>query len=83
MKVTWNGLDSARWDVAHEQAAAPLQQDWAYGATMQMIGVTVLRACVEMNGQTVAMAQFILRRWGSVLGVRVGRDSCKTQQKQT
>jgi hypothetical protein len=69
MKVIWQGLDSAQWDAAHAQACAPLQQDWAYGASMQLIGVGVLRARVEIKGQPVAMAQFILRRWGSVLGL--------------
>ena len=33
MKVAWDGLDSAQWDAAHAQACAPLQQDWAYGAS--------------------------------------------------
>ena len=69
MKVIWQGLDSAQWDAAHAQACAPLQQDWAYGASMQLIGVGVLRARVELSGQPVAMAQFILRRWGSALGL--------------
>jgi len=69
MKVQWEGLNSATWDSAHTQACAPLQQDWAYGASMQMIGVTVLRALVEDNGKPVALAQFILRRWGSVLSM--------------
>ena len=69
MKVDWQGLDSAQWDAAHAQACAPLQQDWAYGASMQMIGVTVLRAMVEDKGTPVALAQFILRRWGSVLSM--------------
>jgi hypothetical protein len=69
MKVIWQGLDSAQWDAAHAQACAPLQQDWAYGASMQLIGVGVLRARVEIHGQPVAMAQFILRRWGSALGL--------------
>jgi hypothetical protein len=36
---------------------------------MQMIGVTVLRAMVEDKGTPVALAQFILRRWGSVLSM--------------
>ena len=69
MKVHWEGLNSATWDAAHSQARAPLQQDWAYGASMQMIGVTVLRAMVEDKGAPVALAQFILRRWGSVLSM--------------
>ncbi len=69
MKVHWEGLNSATWDAAHSQARAPLQQDWAYGASMQMIGVTVLRAMVEDKGAPVALAQFIMRRWGSVLSM--------------
>lgn len=69
MKVHWEGLNSATWDAAHSQARAPLQQDWAYGASMQMIGVTVLRAMVEDEGTPVALAQFILRRWGSMLSM--------------
>ena len=69
MKVQWEGLNSATWDAAHSQARAPLQQDWAYGASMQMIGVTVLRAMVEDKGAPVALAQFIMRRWGSVLSM--------------
>ena len=69
MKVHWEGLNSATWDAAHSQARAPLQQDWAYGASMQMIGVTVQRAMVEDEDTPVALAQFILRRWGSVLSM--------------
>ena len=43
MKVTWDTLDAASWDAHHARAAAALQQDWAYGATMRLLGVPVLR----------------------------------------
>ena len=42
MKVIWEQLDPAHWDAAHARAAAALQQDWAYGSSMQMLGVQVL-----------------------------------------
>ena len=69
MKVDWDGLDTDEWDAAHARAAAPLQQDWAYGSSMQMIGVPVLRARVEVDGVVVALAQFIVRRWGTLVSV--------------
>jgi hypothetical protein len=69
VSVVWNGLEMAEWDAAHARAAAPLQQDWAYGASMQMIGVPVLRARVDVAGVTVALAQFIVRRWGTLVSL--------------
>jgi hypothetical protein len=69
VNVVWDGLDMTEWDAAHARAAAPLQQDWAYGASMQMIGVPVLRARVEVAGVAVALAQFIVRRWGALVSV--------------
>jgi hypothetical protein len=64
MKVRWEDLDLTAWDAAHAAAAASLQQDSAYGVAMQKIGVPVLRAQVEVEGKTVAYAQFIVRRFG-------------------
>ncbi len=69
MKAQWRDIDMAQWDAGHAQACAPLQQDWAYGASMAALGVPVLRASVEADGQPVALAQFMLRRWGSVASV--------------
>jgi len=69
MQVSWNQTDREWWDAAHAKAAAPLQQDWAYGACMKALGVEVLRSCVMSNGQPVALAQFIVRKWLGVLGV--------------
>ena len=64
MKVRWEDLDLTAWDAAHAAAAASLQQDSAYGVAMQKMGVPVLRAQVEVEGVTVAYAQFIVRRFG-------------------
>lgn len=62
MKVNWDTLSYPEWDAHHAAAAAPLQQDWAYGACMKTLGVGVLRALVEQDGAPVALAQFIVRR---------------------
>ena len=63
MKVNWDTLSHPEWDAHHAAAAAPLQQDWAYGACMKTLGVGVLRALVEQDGTPVALAQFIVRRF--------------------
>ena len=65
MNVIWNDIDPAEWDQQHALHAGALQQDWAYGSTMKMLGVPVLRASVLDDGVRVAQAQFIVRRWGN------------------
>jgi hypothetical protein len=67
MKVNWDTLSYPEWDAHHAAAAAPLQQDWAYGACMKTLGVGVLRACVAQDGTPVALAQFIVRRFAGGL----------------
>jgi hypothetical protein len=67
MKVNWDTLSYPEWDAHHAAAAAPLQQDWAYGACMKTLGVGVLRALVEQDGAPVALAQFIVRRFAGGL----------------
>ena len=62
MKVNWDTLSYPEWDAHHAAAAAPLQQDWAYGACMKTLAVGVLRALIEQDGTPVALAQFIVRR---------------------
>ena len=68
MKVQWDGHDMATWDQAHAQAAGALQQDWAYGSTRVAMGSSVLRAVVHADAVPVAMAQFIVRRFGRWAG---------------
>jgi hypothetical protein len=67
MKVSWDTLSYPEWDAHHAAAAAPLQQDWAYGACMKTLGVGVLRAFVAQDGVPVALAQFIVRRFAGGL----------------
>ena len=67
MKVNWDTLPLQAWDAHHAAAAAPLQQDWAYGACMKTLGVGVLRALVEQDGTPVALAQFTVRRFAGGL----------------
>jgi hypothetical protein len=66
MNVRWEDVDLLTWDAEHAAASASLQQDSAYGVAMQKLGVPVLRAQVELDGAPVALAQFIVRRFGSL-----------------
>ena len=68
MKLQWEGHDMTTWDQAHAQAAGALQQDWAYGSSRVAMGSSVLRAVVHADGLPVAMAQFIVRRFGRWAG---------------
>lgn len=62
MKVTWNSLDRAAWEVFSARQGAALQQSWAYGEAMRTLGVQVHRAGLEKDGQLLGVAQFICRR---------------------
>ena len=69
MHILWNHIDRPAWDKAHAEAGGALQQDWAYGTSLTVPGVTCHRAEVVLDGETVALAQFICRRYGFVLSV--------------
>ena len=69
MHILWNQTDRPSWDAAHTQAGGALQQDWAYGSSLTVPGVTCLRAEIILDGVTVALAQFICRRYGFVLSI--------------
>jgi hypothetical protein len=69
MHILWNQIDRPAWDKAHAEAGGALQQDWAYGTSLTVPGVTCHRAEVILDGETVALAQFICRRYGFVLSV--------------
>ena len=64
MKVRWDSFAQPDWDAAHGRTAGALQQDWAYGATMRLLGVPVLRALIEQDGSPVGLAQLIVRGFG-------------------
>ncbi len=69
MHILWNQIDRPAWDNAHAEAGGALQQDWAYGTSLTVPGVTCHRAEVILDVETVALAQFICRRYGFVLSV--------------
>jgi len=69
MHILWNQIDRPAWDKAHAEAGGALRQDWAYGTSLTVPGVTCHRAEVILDGETVALAQFICRRYGFVLSV--------------
>jgi lipid II:glycine glycyltransferase (peptidoglycan interpeptide bridge formation enzyme) len=69
MIAHWGSRDSQAWDALHRQAAAALQQDWAYGSSLAALGVPVLRARLECDGEVLGQAQFIVRSWGRVASV--------------
>ena len=69
MHILWNQIDRPAWDKAHAEAGGALQQDWAYGTSLTVPGVTCHRAEVILDGETVALAPFICRRYGFVLSV--------------
>jgi hypothetical protein len=45
-----------------------MQQDWAYGTSLKALGIEVHRAEVILDGETVALAQFICRRYAYLVG---------------
>lgn len=69
MIVHWDGHDIAQWDAVHASASAALQQDWAYGSSLMMLGVPVLRARVEVDGELIAQAQWIVRKWAGLVSM--------------
>jgi hypothetical protein len=69
MHILWNQTDRPTWDAAHTLAGGALQQDWAYGSSLTVPGVTCLRAEIILDGATVALAQFICRRYGFILSI--------------
>lgn len=68
MQIRWDDIDRLEWErriaTGAPGGAAPLQQSWAYGEASRQLGGEAIRASVEEDGQTVALAQFTLRRIG-------------------
>ena len=69
MHILWNQIDYQQWDKAHVALGGAMQQDWAYGTSLKALGVECHRAEVILNGETVALAQFICRRYGFLVGI--------------
>lgn len=69
LRIVWDSAGRAAWDAFHAGAAAPLQQDWAYGEALQQLGAGCHRAMVYEDDTLVACAQFVLRRVGGLANV--------------
>lgn len=69
VQIRWNQTSREDWDAAHAALGASLQQHWAYGDALVTPAVQVQRAEVQCEGRTVALAQFLCRRYAGVLGV--------------
>lgn len=69
MQILWNQTSRERWDAEHASLAAALQQHWLYGASMRVASMQVHRAEIVADGRSVALAQFVCRRYGGLFGV--------------
>ncbi len=68
MYILWNQIDHPQWDEAHVALGGALQQDWAYGTSLKALGIECHRASVIGDCETVALAQFICRRYVGLIG---------------
>lgn len=69
MQILWNDTPRPVWDAAHASLGASLQQHWAYGDSLVTTAVQAHRAEVRIDGRTVALAQFLCRRYAGVMGI--------------
>lgn len=69
MHIRWNAIQQSEWEQLQAPHFTALQQDWAYGASFLAMGLDCHRAEVIQQGKTVALAQFICRRYAGILGV--------------
>ncbi len=64
VSIQWDTLSASQWqDMTDRQAYCPLQQHYAYGEAMQLLGARVYRAGLFRNDKPIAMAQLLHRRW--------------------
>lgn len=69
MQIRWNQIQQSEWEQLQAPLTTALQQDWAYGASFQAMGLVCHRAQVIKQGKTVALAQFICRHYAGVFGI--------------
>lgn len=69
MQIFWNQTPRERWDAEHASHSTVMQQHWVYGASMRLPGMQTHRAEVVLNGRSVALAQFICRRYAGIFGI--------------
>ncbi len=68
MHILWNQIELPEWDAAHGTLAGAIQQDWAYGTALKNLGIECHRAEVFLDGERVALAQFVCRRYAWTVG---------------
>ncbi|MEM7213138.1 MAG: GNAT family N-acetyltransferase [Pseudomonadota bacterium] len=71
MEILWNQTSRKTWDRLTSQGAA-LQQDWAYGASCEALGSSVLRAEIRDGVETLGVLQLIHRPFFGLLHAVVG-----------
>jgi lipid II:glycine glycyltransferase (peptidoglycan interpeptide bridge formation enzyme) len=69
MQIIWNQTSRERWDAEHARHSTVMQQHWVYGASMRLPGMQTHRAEVVLAGRSVALAQFICRRYAGIFGI--------------
>ncbi|MEZ5658736.1 MAG: GNAT family N-acetyltransferase [Burkholderiaceae bacterium] len=66
MGLIWGAADRDAWQALHARQAGGIQQHWAYGESLQRLGLTIARGMLRLDDDVVGLAQFGVRR---VLGV--------------
>ncbi|ACT58452.1 lipid II:glycine glycyltransferase FemX [Hirschia baltica] len=56
LQVRWNQINRTDWDIAHTNACASYQQDWAYGDVLSHHGAKVWRASVARSDDNTVIA---------------------------
>ncbi|PIE16451.1 MAG: hypothetical protein CSA68_02560 [Rhodobacterales bacterium] len=67
MEIYWDQLTQRKWQALADQALAPMQQRWTYGAVCSALGSAAHRAVIYQCGQPVAICQMIRRKIAGVL----------------
>jgi len=68
-QIIWNQTSRERWDAAHAAHSTVMQQHWIYGAVMRLPGMKTHRAEILFEGRSVALAQFVCRRYAGVFSI--------------
>lgn len=69
MDIVWDSGHSNDWDALHASRAGALQQHFAFGLAMQALGTHTERVRIHQDGQLIGLAQFVVRRFGGLLGL--------------
>ncbi|MEZ5651141.1 MAG: GNAT family N-acetyltransferase [Burkholderiaceae bacterium] len=61
MDLIWDAPDRDAWQALHARRAGGIQQHWAYGESLQRLGLTIARRMLRADGRVVGLAQFGVR----------------------